>query len=232
MSIQIGEKNNRLTVIEILEHDNNGNAYVLCECECGNTKRVRYQHLKSGGVKSCGCLLRETSSETAKKYLAGNNKLSNVTVEVGTTTFVELTTTKELMYCDTDDWKKLKDNTWSKSPSTGYARTTDSNNKTTDFHRRILECPPGMVRDHINRNKLDNRKRNLRVTTPRVNSINTEIRKDNTSGHKGVSFNNITGRWRSFISINGKCTFFKERDTYEEAVSVREEAERKYYADV
>lgn len=36
-----------------------GNSYWLCECSCGNTKRVHRSNLKSGDVKSCGHLLEE-----------------------------------------------------------------------------------------------------------------------------------------------------------------------------
>ena len=35
--------------------------YVSVSCSCGTTKTVRYDHLKSGRTKSCGCLRVETS---------------------------------------------------------------------------------------------------------------------------------------------------------------------------
>ena len=37
----------------------------LCRCECGNTKVVKAEELKSGGTKSCGCLNDEKRKERA-----------------------------------------------------------------------------------------------------------------------------------------------------------------------
>lgn len=46
------------------------------------------------------------------------------------------------------------------------------------LHRLIMgEVPSNMVIDHINRNSLDNRKKNLRIATRSLNSINTDKRK-------------------------------------------------------
>lgn len=40
----------------------------LCQCDCGNTSKVRTDNLKSGNTKSCGCLQREWMSCVGKKY--------------------------------------------------------------------------------------------------------------------------------------------------------------------
>lgn len=58
--IQIGDKINSLTVLNSI-HKNN-RQYWLCECECGNKTEVSDCNLKSGQVKSCGCLRRTPSS--------------------------------------------------------------------------------------------------------------------------------------------------------------------------
>jgi len=59
-SVQIGEKYNRLTVMSF-EGGNNG---YTCQCECGKiTSKVRGWELKTGGQKSCGCLIREKTAE-------------------------------------------------------------------------------------------------------------------------------------------------------------------------
>jgi hypothetical protein len=41
-------------------------ASVLCECDCGRTKRVSVNNLRKGSTKSCGCFRLETSSENGK----------------------------------------------------------------------------------------------------------------------------------------------------------------------
>lgn len=53
-----GKKYNRLTPIEIKYRKNSRN-YWLCRCDCGNYKIVQESNIKSGAVKSCGCLKAE-----------------------------------------------------------------------------------------------------------------------------------------------------------------------------
>lgn len=54
--------------------------------------------------------------------------------------------------------------------------------KTIRLHRLITRAPTGLIVDHINRNKLNNRKRNLRCTTQSVNMQNTD-RVENAKGY-------------------------------------------------
>lgn len=63
MSDLVGIQMGRLTAIERIVK--NSRSYYLCECECGNTKIVYGNHLKTGVTKSCGCLSREMASERA-----------------------------------------------------------------------------------------------------------------------------------------------------------------------
>lgn len=58
----IGQKFEKLTVIERAENSIDGRVQWLCECECGNKKIVRAVHLKNGGTKSCGCWHLERST--------------------------------------------------------------------------------------------------------------------------------------------------------------------------
>lgn len=58
--------------------------------------------------------------------------------------------------------------------------------------------------DHINGVTYDNRASNLRLATASQNQANSVIRKDNTSGYKGVCFNKKRNKWRARIYINNK----------------------------
>jgi hypothetical protein len=58
--------------------------------------------------------------------------------------------------------------------------------------------------DHINNNRTDNRIENLRLASRAENNQNAVIRKDNTSGVKGVNWNKRDKRWTASIMINGK----------------------------
>lgn len=40
----------------------------LCKCDCGNTIEAITQHLQNGGTKSCGCLVKQLSSERSKTH--------------------------------------------------------------------------------------------------------------------------------------------------------------------
>lgn len=64
---------------------------------------------------------------------------------------------------------------------------------------------PEIQIDHINSIQDDNRLVNLRAATISENLANCRLRKDNTSGLKGVSLNK-SGTWTAQISIRGKQT--------------------------
>lgn len=56
------------------------------------------------------------------------------------------------------------------------------------LHQLIAGISPLMVTDHINRDRLDNRRANLRTTTRAINMINSDSLRVSRTGLKGVSF--------------------------------------------
>ena len=56
------------------------------------------------------------------------------------------------------------------------------------MHRFLMNAPEDMVVDHINRNGLDNRRENLRLTTASMNSRNMETKASNKLGCNGVAY--------------------------------------------
>ena len=54
-----GQRFGRLTALKPVKALKDGSFIWLCKCQCGNYKKVKSGNLKSGGVKSCGCLLKE-----------------------------------------------------------------------------------------------------------------------------------------------------------------------------
>lgn len=71
--------------------------------------------------------------------------------------------------------------------------------------------------DHVNRNKLDNRKANLRIVSPAQNNLNTGMRRNNNSGFKGVSRCTGSEKWRARITIYGDEISLGHFDTKEQA---------------
>jgi hypothetical protein len=78
------------------------------------------------------------------------------------------------------------------------------------MHREVLsrvlgrELESGELVDHINGDKLDNRRENLRLATASQNAANSGPHLDNRSGVKGVWLNRPTGKWRAAIRVRGK----------------------------
>lgn len=75
----IGKNFTRLTPIKENGRNNKNERLWLCECTCGNTINVTKYKLKKGIVRSCGCLIIDTSREKARKMGKNNKKhgLSN-----------------------------------------------------------------------------------------------------------------------------------------------------------
>jgi hypothetical protein len=119
---------------------------------------------------------------------------------------------------DLDDVQKIKEFTWSIS-SNGYVINVV--NKLL-LHRYLTSCPSDKVVDHINGNRLDNRKYNLRICTQDENNLNiTTLRSDNTSGVKGVGWNKKLNKWRARINYKGKEYHLGYFNTKEEAIQAR-----------
>jgi HNH endonuclease len=66
-----------------------------------------------------------------------------------------------------------------------------------------MDCPKGKFVDHIDGDKLDNRKSNLRICSKAENCWNrTEMNKNNASGYRGVKFDKAKKLWRADIGLN------------------------------
>jgi hypothetical protein len=95
------------------------------------------------------------------------------------------------------------------------------------MHRELLSAPAGLEVDHINGDKLDNRRANLRLATIGQNRQNAARRKDNTSGVKGVSWKRGENKWRARIVVDGKerhLGLFDRLEDAERAVRTGREA--------
>jgi hypothetical protein len=99
------------------------------------------------------------------------------------------------------------------------------NGKKYKAHRLIYiyhngEIPANMEIDHINNTGNDNRIQNLRPATRAQNMHNSRKRKNNTSGYKGVSYDDSVNKWRARITIDGEeklLGYFTARELASEA---------------
>lgn len=118
----------------------------------------------------------------------------------------ELVLTKgKVALIDDEDFEYLSQ--WKWSFDGRYAvrgQKINGKRKTIRLHSFLMQTPIGMDTDHINGDKLDNRKSNLRICTKSENMFNRKIQKNNKSGHVGVFFNKKHKKWQSTIKKNGK----------------------------
>jgi hypothetical protein len=130
---------------------------------------------------------------------------------------------------DTEDFEKIKEYYWSVDAA-GYVNTS-KNHKKIKLHRFIMNCEQDMVVDHINHQKNENRKSNLRIATIVENVRNSKISKRNTSGVTGVRWHKRYNKWIANIVVYGKTIHLGYYDVFEEAVKARKKAEEKYFGD-
>ena len=146
---------------------------------------------------------------------------------------IELTQGKVALV-DDEDYEYLRQWKWyygcegGKNKS-GYAVRSITNPKRAliFMHRVIMSTPTGMETDHINCNKIDNRKENLRVCTRLQNKKNNPLMKNNKTGYKGVSINN--NRYKVKISVNKKQIHLGYFDKVEDAAKTYNLAALKYH---
>lgn len=113
-----------------------------------------------------------------------------------------------------------------------YKRVTIKG-KTYAWHRvayKIFhgELEDSLVIDHINGNQQDNSIKNLRLVERGDNQRNQVKRKNNTSGHMGVSFNKKHQKWETYITYENKLYKLGYYESIEKAIRVRKKFEKKF----
>ena len=167
----------------------------LCRCDCGNNTVVQSSSLKSGSIKSCGCKQRlrgfnETKEREDGLYIKVSNK--------------EVVIDKEDLSLIFPYRVGIGKN--------GYAYT----NRHFLVHKLVCPCKKGQFVDHINRNRLDNRKDNLRLVTPSESNMNRKA--TSNTGELGISH-----RKDGFYMVYVNKRYCGIRKTLEDAITLRNE---------
>lgn len=126
---------------------------------------------------------------------------------------------------DATDAPVINQHRWSLHPN-GYAVRVEKRGgkrRTVLMHRQVMGEPEGEV-DHINLNRLDNRRANLRVCSHLVNCQNRAPQVNNTSGFAGVTWDKGRGKWRAQIGVCGKMRNLGRYDTKAEAAAAYQRA--------
>ena len=134
---------------------------------------------------------------------------------------------------DGEDYEELMKYKWQCSKQ-GYATrgdyTTEEGSKTVYMHREVFDLDEGETLDHINRNKLDNRKGNLRVSSHLENMRNQgkyQMKRGASSKYKGV--HKKKNRYVASITINKEQYQLGSYKTEEQAGLQYNKYAKKYF---
>ena len=138
---------------------------------------------------------------------------------------------------DTEDLPMLQEYHWSLG-SDGYAYSHSKGYPNVKMHRLIAKTPEGKITDHINCNRLDNRKINLRHVTDSQNAQNMSawLKGTKHSKYKGVSLLKnreypLKKPWLAYIGASGKRKYLGYYATEEEAAHVYDKAAKELFGE-
>lgn len=127
---------------------------------------------------------------------------------------------------DKIDYNKMKDIKWCLHAK-DYIIGTQYNQNILMHHLIYGKPNRNEETDHINRDKGDNRKINLRFISRQQNQFNKDLQSNNQTGIKGVCFDNTKKKWKAYIKINQKQILLGYFDKKERAIYIRKQAENK-----
>jgi len=122
------------------------------------------------------------------------------------------------------DYDKVKYHYWSKETN-GYVINWKTKIKLHNFLLNINESNSDKEVDHINRDKSNNTRSNLRIVNRQINNFNRGLNKNNSSGYKGVAWHSQRKKWRAFIMLDHKQISLGLYNDIEEVYKVRLEKE-------
>ena len=133
---------------------------------------------------------------------------------------------------DDEDWEWLSQ--WRWHYNNGYAMRNvgpHSDRRRILMHRLILNTPEGVDTDHIDRDRLNNTRANLRICTDSQNIANRPASRNNKSGYKGVWYDARRKKWQATIERNRRKYHLGAHATPEEAARAYDTAAREFWGE-
>lgn len=119
-----------------------------------------------------------------------------------------------------EDFKKVIKYRW--YPSGEGEEKACINKNAMYLHRYIMDAPKGFEVDHIDMNRLNNCRTNLRICTHQQNQCNQPLQVNNTSGVTGVRFYKARNKYVARIKFYGKDIHLGYYKTKLEATQARD----------
>ena len=130
---------------------------------------------------------------------------------------------------DDADYEWLNQYKW----QCGADRMIRTHGSNTLMHRLIMDAPRHLEVDHIDGNRLNNQRSNLRLCNSSQNKCNRGPRKDNKSGYKGVSWHKQNQKWTVRIKPPYEKKYLSLGCYHDiaEAAQAYDEAAKKYHGE-
>lgn len=207
----------------------NKHIFVSCECLlCGHIQEMPISCLIRGERGTCQACAAKMNLKKANEVNEANKYDNNIYEEKSDCWALHIGDNEVLF--DKEDYDLVKPYVWRITSGYAYTGHLKDVNLTSMHHLILKKYNPNLTfdshiqTDHINRNRFDNRKQNLRVVTVNDNLKNRGMFKNNTSGCKGVSM--VNGLWRASIGCNNENYVLGNFTNFDDAVNARKDAEQ------
>ncbi len=130
---------------------------------------------------------------------------------------------------DLEDYNKVIKYSWW-TDKDGYI-STQHKGVNIKLHQLIMPTIDNLIVDHIDRNKLNYRKNNLRLVSIKENNFNKSLDKRNKSGVTGVFWSKRNSKWKAKIGFNKQCIHLGFFTNLNDAVLARLKAEIRYFGE-
>jgi hypothetical protein len=202
----IARKFTRLTVIDGPIQVPRDTLWV-CKCDCGAVRTVSQSKLRSGHVKSCGCLQKDK----ARARLLTHGKYHEAEYRV---------------------WVNMKKRCADPRYAKWYGNIIVCA-EWIDSYDNFIACVgrkpyPNATLDRIDP-KGNYEPENVRWASRNIQSRNTKNHVTNKTGIRGVSWSKEKNKWRAAIYVNGRQKHVGYFDDIREAETARKEAEHKFW---
>ncbi|MBO5534321.1 MAG: HNH endonuclease [Clostridia bacterium] len=207
-----GREYGSLKVLWMHKRSRNGGASWVCRCSCGRVCIVDGKRLLKGEKTNCGDCnygLYSFHSDYVECVLPTGDKFQ----------------------IDPEDYYKVAKYKWVKTFAGYFVASLGRRSNHIFLHRLVMNLPAGEYVDHIDGNKGNCRKKNMRPCSRTENNRNTGNQKNNQCGYKGVHWAADRGKWRTDITVNRKHIHLGSFDSPIEAAQAYDQAAIFYFGE-